>query len=95
MAEENKNPENQNSEPAKTDQKAAPKAAPKAQTQKFFEEKAAEAKKGAEPVINLTDKVKVIFLQDVGFMKKGMKQEISQTAFDVYNQDEAVVKRIK
>lgn len=66
-----------------------------AATQEFFEEKAEEAKAGEEPRIDLTSKVKVEFTEDVGFMKKGMKQEISQAAFDIYNHKKVIVKKIK
>lgn len=66
-----------------------------APTQEYFEEKAEEAKRGEEPVIDLTSTVKVEFLEDVGFMKKGAKQEISQAAFDIYNHKKVIVKKIK
>ena len=66
-----------------------------APTQEFFEEKAEEARNGEEPRIDITSKVKVEFTKDVGFMKKGMKQEISQAAFDIYNHNEVFVKKIK
>lgn len=72
------------------------KETPKAATQEFFEEKAKEAQEtGEDQIIDLKSKIKVEFLEDVGFMKKGMKQEISQTAFDTYNLKKKIVKELR
>lgn len=66
-------------------------------SEEFFNEKAADAKEsGEDQLIDLTTKVKVEFLKDIGFMKKGDKQEISQSAFDTYNMgDSKIVKELR
>lgn len=66
-------------------------------SEEFFEEKAKQAEEtGEETVLDLSATVKVEFLKDIGFMKKGMKQEISQTAYDIYNNGkDKIVKEIR
>ena len=66
-------------------------------SEEFFQEKAAEAKAtGEDQEIDLTTKIKVEFLKDIGYMKKGDKQEISQAAYDTYNMGkDKIVKEIR
>lgn len=66
-------------------------------SEEFFQEKAKEAKEsGEDQIIDITSKINVEFLKDVGFMKKGDKQEISQSAYDTYNMGkDKIVKEIR
>lgn len=66
-------------------------------SEEFFQEKAKEAKEsGEDQLIDITSKINVEFLKDVGFMKKGDKQEISQSAYDTYNMGkDKIVKEIR
>lgn len=66
-------------------------------SQDFFDEKAEEAREsGHSQSIDLTTKIKVEFLKDFGFMKKGHKQEISQSAYDTYMMSkDKIVKAIR
>lgn len=77
--------------------KADEKAKQEVTSEEFFEEKAQAAREtGEDQVIDLTTKVKVEFLKDIGFMKKGDKQEISQSAYDTYNMGkDKIVKEIR
>ncbi|GAB0156224.1 hypothetical protein CHRYSEOSP005_14880 [Chryseobacterium sp. Alg-005] len=87
----------QNNDASKPEAKETktPKVA-KVSSQDFFEEKAKEAgEKGEDVIIDLTHKVKVEFLKDTKYIKKGHIQEISQQAFETYNQHEDVVKKVK
>lgn len=66
-------------------------------SQDFFDEKAKEAKEsGEDQEIDLTSIIKVEVLKDFGFLTKGMKLEISQSAFDTYNMSkDNIVKKIR
>jgi hypothetical protein len=64
----------------------------------FFEKKGKEstenlAKGGSEATISLVNKVNVEFIEDYGFIKKGHTQEVSESAFEIYN-DLKVIKKI-
>lgn len=89
MSEENKAPE--------VTVKKAEQAPQDVTSQDFFDEKAAEAKEsGEDQEIDLTSIIKVEVLKDFGFLKKGDKMEISQSAFDTYQMSkDTIVKRIK
>ena len=89
MSEENKAPE----EKAKKVEQAPQDVT----SQDFFDQKAAEAKEaGEDQEIDLTSIIKVEVLKDFGFLKKGDKMEISQSAFDTYQMSkDTIVKRIK
>ena len=89
MTEENKAPE------AKA--KKVEQAPQDVTSQDFFDEKAKEAKEsGEDQEIDLTSIIKVEVLKDFGFLKKGDKMEISQSAFDTYQMSkDTIVKRIK
>ena len=89
MSEENKAPE---VKAKKTEQ-----APQDVTSQDFFDQKAEEAKEaGEDQEIDLTSIIKVEVLKDFGFLKKGDKMEISQSAFDTYQMSkDTIVKRIK
>ena len=89
MSEENKAPE--------VKAKKAEQAPQDVTSQDFFDQKAAEAKEsGEDQEIDLTSIIKVEVLKDFGFLKKGDKMEISQSAFDTYQMSkDTIVKRIK
>lgn len=62
-----------------------------------FEKKAAQSKKnkaegGKNVVIDLVKKVRVRFTQDFGYIKKGHEQDLSETAFEIYNSKGVVEK---
>ena len=89
MSEENKAPEEK---ARKVDQ-----APQDVTSQDFFDQKAEEAKEsGEDQEIDLTSIIKVEVLKDFGFLKKGDKMEISQSAFDTYQMSkDTIIKRIK
>ena len=89
MSEENKAPE--------VKAKKAEQAPQDVTSQDFFDEKAADAKAtGEDQEIDLTSTIKVEVQKDFGYLKKGMKLEISQSAFDTYQMSkDTIVKRIK
>ena len=89
MSEENKAPE--------VKAKKAEQAPQDVTSQDFFDQKALEAKDaGEDQEIDLTSIIKVEVLKDFGFLKKGDKMEISQSAFDTYQMSkDTIVKRIK
>ena len=89
MSEENKAPE--------VKAKKVEQAPQDVTSQDFFDQKAAEAKEaGEDQEIDLTSIIKVEVLKDFGFLKKGDKMEISQSAFDTYQMSkDTIVKRIK
>ena len=89
MSEENKAPE--------VKAKKVEQAPQDVTSQDFFDQKAEEAKEaGEDQEIDLTSIIKVEVLKDFGFLKKGDKMEISQSAFDTYQMSKnTIVKRIK
>lgn len=89
MSEENKAPE--------VKAKKVEQAPQDVTSQDFFDQKAEEAKEaGEDQEIDLTSIIKVEVLKDFGFLKKGDKMEISQSAFDTYQMSkDTIVKRIK
>ena len=66
--------------------------------EKHFQEKAEKSKEnirnGGEAVtISLVNKVNVRFTKDFGaFIKKGHTQEVSETAYEIYNKENVVEK---
>lgn len=66
-------------------------------SQDFFDEKAKIAQEtGVDQEIDLVSIVKVEVLKDFGYLTKGMKLEISKTAFDTYNMGkDKIVKEIR
>lgn len=61
----------------------------------YFDVKAKEAKdNGKDIVISLTNKRKVEFTKDYGFMRIGHTQEVSDQAFEIYNKA-GVIKEVK
>ena len=66
-------------------------------SQDFFDVKAKEAKEsGEDQEIDLTSIIKVEVLKDFGFLEKGMKLEISQSAYDTYQMSkDNIVKKIR
>lgn len=89
MSEENKAPE--------VKAKKGDQAPQDVTSQDFFDEKAKEAKEsGEDQEIDLTSIIKVEVLKDFGFLTKGMKLEISQSAFDTYQMSkDNIVKKIR
>ena len=89
MSEENKAPE--------VKAKKVEQAPQDVTSQDFLDQKASEAKEaGEDQEIDLTSIIKVEVLKDFGFLKKGDKMEISQSAFDTYQMSkDTIVKRIK
>lgn len=66
-------------------------------SQDFFDEKAKTAQEtGVDQEIDLVSVVKVEVLKDFGYLTKGMKLEISKSAFDTYNMSgDKIVKEIR
>lgn len=60
-----------------------------------FEEKAEQSKKnrangGENVVIDLVKTYRVRFTKDIGFIKKGHVQSLSETAYEIYKNQKAV-----
>lgn len=62
----------------------------KTEVLKHFEEKAKEVTEGKKPKINLSKTVRVEFTKDVGFIKKGHVQKISQLARELYEKQKCI-----
>jgi hypothetical protein len=81
----------------KTAEKTAEKEGTENPVQEFFDKKGAEsssnlAKGGSEATISLINKVNVEFTEDYGHIKKGHVQEVSDAAFEIYNNLKVVKK---
>lgn len=98
MADESKNTADSKASETKA-AASAPEKKEKNLVQEHFEAKAGDTKKnlasGGKPAtISLTNKVKIEFTKDYGnHIKKGHKQEVSDTAYEIYLK-QGVVKKL-